>query len=93
MLNLFRCSDASGLCSWLNGRSVQGLPTFMDVDEEGVFCACGFVLPGAQVLVNSYEGNVIAIIDSTHNKPRYGLRMFSISTITQNGSTKVTVTC
>jgi hypothetical protein len=84
-----RCSDATGLCAWLSERDEAGLPTFVDIDEEGCLCACGFVLAGAQVLVDSYGDDVLTIIDSTHNKTRFGLRLYSISSITQNGTTKV----
>jgi hypothetical protein len=76
---------------WLQARIAKNLPYFMDLDECGNLSSCGFVLEGVFTLFQSFCGDTVLMIDFTHNKTRFGLRLFSISTITQLGTTKVKV--
>jgi len=85
--------DAESLCSWIRMRREDlGLPgDWRAID--GRFKGCWFVLDGAREAFAAMGDKITLFMDSTHNKNRFGMRLFMVSCVGWSGNTEVCVMC
>lgn len=85
--------DAFNLIKWLRMRVEDlSLPSTWRTSAGGQFCACAFMFEGALDGYSAMLPSPMIFLDTTHNKNRFGLRVFIISCIGWAGNTEVSTT-